>query len=157
MAPAILKAICTGFGSGLSPVMPGTAGSLAALAVWYLLTVNLPIDPALTSLSLVILTVPIGILATNSYLRSSSLDTSDPQEVVIDEWAGLYLTLALTSPNRTGEILIGFLLFRVFDMTKPGPIRVLERLPGSWGVMADDIAAGACSLLTLKLILLLYP
>jgi phosphatidylglycerophosphatase A len=71
-------------------------------------------------------------------------ETEDPRYVVIDELAGILVTMvghAATAPN----LLIGFILFRAFDILKPYPIKKIERLPGAWGIVADDVAAGIFS------------
>ncbi len=69
-------------------------------------------------------------------------DSHDPSEVVIDEVAGMWIAL-LGAPLTAPHLLAAFLLFRLFDVWKPGPIDRLQNLPGGWGVMADDVAAGA--------------
>jgi phosphatidylglycerophosphatase A len=80
----------------------------------------------------------LGVLAAAAY--SSELKKTDPRQVVIDEAAGQFLVFLSITPDWT-LLVIGFLLFRLFDILKPFPIRRLERLPGGWGIMADDIAA----------------
>lgn len=68
-------------------------------------------------------------------------EREDPQSFVVDEWAGFFVALAML-PVGWKSLVFAFFLFRVFDMTKPPPIRQLERLPGAFGIMIDDIAAG---------------
>jgi len=78
---------------------------------------------------------------------------ADPKQIVIDEAIGTLVTflgLSLTCSN----VLIGFLLFRLFDIYKPWPICVIEKLPGTWGIILDDIVAGLCALMVLHLLFL---
>ena len=82
---------------------------------------------------------PIGIPAATIVARESG--RKDPQNVVIDEAAGQWLTLAAAAPDWR-HALAGLLLFRIFDITKPWPARQLEALPAGYGIMLDDLAAG---------------
>lgn len=125
----------TWFGSGLLPWMPGTWGSLAALPAaalihWIFGAWGLMIASVLVSF--------VGVALANAYEQRSG--EKDPQAVVIDEVAGQWLTLV---PLGLGfwPYILGFLTFRIFDTLKPWPIRRFERLPGGWGVMADDLVA----------------
>jgi phosphatidylglycerophosphatase A len=76
----------------------------------------------------------------------------DPRNVVIDEVAGQLATFALVAPATLGLAAAGFVLFRGFDIAKPFPIRRLERLPGGWGIMADDVLAGLYAAVVLWLV-----
>jgi len=131
----IWRIVASFFGLGFFPVAPGTLTSLAIVLLYkYLLHVL-----ALPYLLLIFLLVCVlGVLAAAAY--SSELKETDPRQVVIDEAAGQFLVLLSITPDWT-LLVIGFLLFRLFDILKPFPIRRLERLPGGWGIMADDIAA----------------
>lgn len=128
--------LSTWFGCGLSPIGPGSVGSLAALplaalAVWLGGTLALQIVSAAL--------LAVGIAASDVYARLTGV--KDPDEVVIDEVAGQCLTLVVV-PLAPLPYLAGFLLFRFFDVAKPFPIRWLERnLPGGWGIMFDDTGA----------------
>lgn len=129
----------TWFGVGYLPLAPGTWGSLAALPFALLL---LWIGGGLLLAIAAVVVTALGFWTIHRYLGGQT--RPDPQEVVIDEVAGQWLTLvplALTPLS----FLVGFLVFRLLDTTKPWPIRRLERLPGSLGVMADDLAAGAAA------------
>jgi phosphatidylglycerophosphatase A len=131
----IWRILASFFGLGFFPVAPGTLTSLAIVLLYkYLIHVL-----ALPYLLLIFLLLCVlGVLAAAVY--SSELRKTDPRQVVIDEAAGQLLVLLSISPDWT-LLVIGFLLFRFFDILKPFPIRRLERLPGGWGIMADDIAA----------------
>jgi phosphatidylglycerophosphatase A len=69
-------------------------------------------------------------------------ESSDPQWIVIDEWAGLFVALAGLTPSNWTTAFVAFILFRVFDASKVGPVAWAEQLPGAYGVMADDLVAG---------------
>ena len=134
--PAILLA--TWFGAGLLPKAPGTWGSLAALPFAWV------IHAAYGAAGLAIATVVVfgvGLWASSLYVRRTGI--RDPGAVVIDEVAGQWLTLL---PVGTDPILYaaGFVIFRVADIWKPWPVSWADKsLPGGFGVMADDILAGA--------------
>jgi phosphatidylglycerophosphatase A len=143
--------LATWFGCGLSPIAPGTAGSLAAIAIAYLL----PWPPLAFGIAAVVIT-PIGIWAAG--VTANQLRREDPGLVVIDEVAGQWLTLAGAGTINWKSLLIGFALFRLFDIWKPFPVNRLERLPGGLGIMADDLGAGLYGALVIFVVgrLLLY-
>jgi phosphatidylglycerophosphatase A len=145
--PAVL--LVTGFGSGLSPWAPGTVGSLAALVVWWWLLAPLS---WMTQLVVVAGVFALGTLLTHRVGRR--YDVGDDPAIVIDEFVGLWLAL-LAVPRAWLPAVGGFLLFRLFDIWKPWPVRVADRrVPGALGVMLDDVLAGAMALLVLQLALL---
>jgi len=140
--------VATGFGSGYLPRLPGTAGSFLCLALWYLLG---RFDLHRPYLFLAVVTV-VGTLAIRVCLTSWASEgkiLKDPGFIVIDEWAGMLLSLIPVSPQQPYGALSACLQFRLFDMVKPGPVAWAERLPGEWGIMADDIVAGLLSLAVL--------
>ncbi len=125
----------TALGLGLFPVAPATLASLVAVAVY----APLPMDgdsPAF--LVMVAASLAVGPWACGSLIRE---DDPDPKRAVWDEVAGVWLT-CLFLPKTLPWLAAAFLLFRVLDILKPWPIRRFERLPGGYGIMADDIAAG---------------
>ena len=137
--------LATWAGVGYAPVAPGTCGSLAALATaWLLLRAGLP--PWGLALAAAALFLPACWAA--SVVEQQSGNT-DPGEVVVDEVAGQWLALAAIDPLRWQHWLAAFLLFRFFDIVKPFPIRRFERLPGGYGVLADDAAAGLCAMIVI--------
>lgn len=144
------QCLATWFYSGYSPKMPGTVGSFAALPfIWACLEAGaLPALGLFTMLSLL-----IGLWASKIYMIHRP-ESKDPSEIVIDEVAGQALTILLMIWAVPEWPLwlhfgLGFALFRLFDITKPGPIIWCDRhMPGFWGVMFDDIAAGICAALT---------
>jgi phosphatidylglycerophosphatase A len=137
----------TWFGCGHFPKGPGTAGSLGALLVALpLVYAGLP-SWGFLLLSLVLL-YP-GIAASSSVAIRSGL--KDPQIVVIDEVLGQWITLAGASVLNWKSFLLAFVLFRLFDILKPPPIRRLERIPGGAGIVLDDILAGVYGAIVLAI------
>lgn len=133
--------ISTFFYLGKLPKAPGTWGSLGALLVWSFIPESLFFRFILLSLTLI-----IGFIACGNTLKES--DDPDPSFIVIDEVVGLWITL-LFVPKTIFLFILGFLLFRLFDILKPSFIYSVQSLKGSWGVMLDDILAGVLSLLVL--------
>ncbi len=142
--------IATGLGSGYSPLLSGTAGSFAALALWLVLA---PAEPTLLfQLILILSTIVLGLIATTTLLRHRATQgktdrkAHDPGIVVIDEWAGQFIALSSVAPHQLEFAVVSFIFFRLFDILKPGPIGTAEKLPGAWGIMSDDLLAGAAAL-----------
>jgi phosphatidylglycerophosphatase A len=149
-APKIIRRtphflVASGLLFGCAPKSPGTVGSLGGLLAWYLLaTAGMCLEPH-CDVTLIALVTAIGVWAIGRCLSESAANgapVEDPQFVVIDEWAGLLIPLALTTPDEPALLLAAFVLFRLFDILKPWPVSAAERLPGAWGVMADDLVAG---------------
>lgn len=148
--------IASGFGSGLVSKAPGTVGSAACIAVWALFYKLSLWDSVPSRLVIIAVITSVGVWAINQLIRTHSL-SADPSFVVIDEWAGMLVTLvALPRPSLMG-IFLAFAFFRLFDILKPGPIGWCESLPGAWGVMADDLAAGVCAALCVAVSLSVFP
>ena len=138
--------VATFFGAGLGKPGPGTWGSVAAVLIWA--GVGWGIHPApqillLLLLAGIALTLLLGIPAATIVARESG--RKDPQFVVIDEVAGQWIALIGSHANWR-HALIALLLFRIFDITKPFPVRQLEQLPKGWGIVFDDVAAGLYAL-----------
>jgi phosphatidylglycerophosphatase A len=147
--------IATGAGAGLSPVAPGTAGAIEALAI-FIATSALLANNTRAHLWLLIalnvVTFAVGVWAANRACRICELE--DPGQVVIDEVSGQLIALAplALAPSVVGAVA-AFVLFRLFDIFKPYPIRKLERFRAGWGVMADDGLAGVYAALLVGLAL----
>ncbi len=152
--------IATFFGAGFWKPGPGTAGSIAAAAIWVLtghLTVTSPVattlisnrDLAWITSACALLLLAIAIPAATIVARESG--RKDPQVVVADEAVGQWITL-IGSPAGWEYAVIGLVLFRLFDITKPPPIRKIEHLPDGWGIMLDDVGAGIYALICVQLI-----
>jgi phosphatidylglycerophosphatase A len=144
---SLVRWFCSGCGSGFAAKAPGTCGSVAALIFWWLLA-DLKIVESLSSqLVLVLVTTVVGTTVVSIALKREQ--DEDPQWIVIDEWAGLFVALVGIAPFQIGQVLLVFVLFRVFDASKVGPVGWAERLPRQFGIMADDLVAGALSALVL--------
>jgi phosphatidylglycerophosphatase A len=144
------RLLATGLGSGYSPVVPGTAGSLVALVLYW----PIPLLPPVLQVALVAALALAGIWSAGVVARS--VRDEDPGIVVVDEFAGMWLSL-LFLPLTPFTAAAGFLLFRVLDVVKPFPARQFERLPGGLGIVADDLMAGVYANLLLRLVLYLWP
>jgi phosphatidylglycerophosphatase A len=143
------RAVATTFGLGEVLPAPGTsAGSAPAAAVWLFLALVAHDHLVALGAILVGLASAVGLWASEAEFRR--LGREDPGSVVVDEVAGQWLTLLIAAPTVVQADLLGwcvhvaagFLLFRGFDIVKPGPVRALERIGGGAGIMADDLAAG---------------
>jgi phosphatidylglycerophosphatase A len=150
-APLWATLVATFFGAGRLRPGPGTWGSLATVIVWVLIAHWLPPAWVLpVNLALAIVAICVGIPAATWVSRASGL--KDPQFVVIDETAGQLIAL-LGAPLHWKSLLAGFILFRVFDIVKPPPIRRLEHLPQGTGIVVDDVAAGLYALAVMQVLL----
>ena len=142
----IAKAIATGLYSGYAPAVPGTAGSALCLIIWCLA----PPSGSLGAQTLSTLGIFLaGLVSVRAFLASLEMQKPfgpgkiDPGCVVIDEWLGVWISLLGAHPLEPWSVLTAFALFRIFDIIKPGPVRWAESLPREWGIMSDDIVAGA--------------
>jgi phosphatidylglycerophosphatase A len=146
--------LATGFGAGLSPIAPGTAGSALALAAAWLFAraVNPSHMPSVVAaVGLLTSGLAIAVAAVGISDRVAAfLRRDDPGCIVLDEIAGQLLASAVVplfsypSPRLAAAAWIAsFLSFRLFDVWKPGPIRGWQALPGGRGIVIDDVAAGA--------------
>lgn len=139
-------AACTWFGAGRLRPAPGTWGSIAAGLCAWLALIAVP-APAGRPVLLVatLLVALLGVWAAPAAIRHFGVE--DPPQVVIDEVAGTWLAVACLPAHALAQpllaVVVAVALFRVFDIAKPWPVGWCEHLPGGWGIMADDLAAGA--------------
>jgi phosphatidylglycerophosphatase A len=141
--------LASGFGSGYSPVAPGTAGSLLALVIWWLAPPWWWLRASLLLISLI-----LGIWAAT---KAEKFWGHDNGKIVIDEIAGMWLSL-LFLPKSIPIYLMAFLLFRAMDIIKPLGARQIQKLPGGWGVVADDVLAGIyANILGQAAVMLFWP
>lgn len=145
MYSRIATFISSGLGSGYAPKAPGTFGTVAAAVAWLGMSWGGLVSSQLTHMLCAVLTIVCGTIAIRLSLDSGS--AKDPQWIVIDEWAGLFVALIGTDASVSWQVLLAVILFRIFDISKVGPIRAAERLPGAVGIMADDVVAGGFALL----------
>ena len=150
-APFWATIVATFCGIGRLKPGPGTWGSLATVVLWGLASSRIPIASRtwVTVLAAAAATA-VGIPAATRVARAWC--KKDPQFVVIDEVAGQLVTL-IAVPLAWKSFLAGFILFRVFDILKPFPIRRLERLPEGIGIVVDDLGAGLFALAVMHLLL----
>lgn len=141
-APLFHNFIATGFGSGYSPIAPGTAGALLAMLIWWgysLLFSHCISIPVLTFIVIVVFTFA-GVWSSSVVEKYWG---EDPSRVVVDEMVGTWIALlAVPEGAHWGYMLATFVLFRFFDIVKPLGVRKMESLPSGFGIMADDILAG---------------
>jgi phosphatidylglycerophosphatase A len=149
--------VATFFGAGLGKPGPGTWGSAAALILWAV-SARLfhPTANALRLGLLVLIAFAIALGVPAATIAARESERHDPGFVVIDEVAGQWITL-LGSSVYWKAALLAFFLFRLFDITKPFPVRRLERLPDGWGIVFDDVAAGLYALGVSLLLQRLFP
>lgn len=138
-----------GFGAGLAPVAPGTVGTLVAVPVWWLLA-----QLSITVYCVIVVGMGLaGIWICGKTARD--LNTPDHPGIVWDEIIGYLITMFM-APVSAVWMVIGFLLFRLFDIWKPFPIRWLERrVPGGLGIVLDDVMAGLYAFAVMQALLIL--
>ena len=148
---ALALFIATAAYSGYVPVAPGTAGSVVGVMLFVLMRAT---GRPLLEVAVVIAVVAGGVWAAS--VGERHFGRRDPRTVVIDEVAGMLITLFWLPISWSGAV-IGFVAFRGFDIVKPFPARAAEALPRGWGVMADDVVAGLYAHLTVRLLAWLAP
>lgn len=140
--------IALGFGTGLSPKAPGTLGSLAAAAIWWLLFADLALPAQAAVIAGGFL---LGVWVSNWMIARTGI--TDPGFIVWDEFIGQWLALLLL-PKTLLWYAIGFALFRLFDIVKKGPVGWADkRFKGGFGVMFDDVIAGLLALVSIQLLI----
>ncbi len=141
----ITEIIASCFYIGYIPKAPGTYGSLFALLLisqFNILTQNIAL----------IIFIIIGLIF--STLMEKHTGENDDQRIVIDEFVGMLITFYLVKPELS-YLAIGFILFRLYDIYKPYPIKKIQKLPSGWGIMLDDILAGVYARIVLQIIIFL--
>jgi phosphatidylglycerophosphatase A len=144
----VALALATWFGCGFAPKGPGTAGSLGAIAVMLVMTMGAGWTPRQAMIAAAALLLP-AIWAAGRVAAMKG--NEDPQIVVVDEVVGQWMALSGANAWNWQNVLGAFLLFRLFDIWKPAPVRQLERLHGGVGIVADDLMAGIYAALVLHL------
>lgn len=138
--------LALGFGSGLSPWAPGTMGTVAAIPIWWLLS-QLPLAGYLAATALACV---IGIWICER--AANDFGVHDHPAIVWDEIAGFLITMIL-APTGLLWVLVGFVLFRAFDIIKPWPIGWVDRhVGGGFGIMIDDVIAGVYAACVLQIV-----
>jgi phosphatidylglycerophosphatase A len=145
---SLARFVASGFGSGYAPAAPGTFGSLAGVAIGGAILATRP--------ALLPVAVAVAVIVGFCAIRAAR-GTDDPGWVVIDEIAGQLIALLPLARAAPWGMALAFLLFRLFDITKPGPIGWLDRRHDAAGVMGDDLAAGAVAALVVWAASLVAP
>ena len=136
-----------GFGAGLSPIAPGTMGTLIAIPIFLLLATFSPV------IYLILVFIMFFVGCWSSSLTAEALGVHDHPGIVIDEIVG-YLITMIFIPITWYWVILGFLLFRLFDIWKPWPISIADRqVKGGLGIMLDDVLAALYSLLSLHIVI----
>ena len=136
---------------GYVPIAPGTFGSAVGLALFALIRWS---GSSAIELGVIVLLFVLGVWSGNA--AEKHFGRVDPGPVVLDEVAGMLITLALLPVNIYGAI-VGFLIFRLFDVVKPWPANRLEALPGGLGMMADDAMAGIYGNVAMRVLIAVLP
>lgn len=161
---SLAVAIATGLGLGFIPVGPGTFGSLLGVAICYGLIARFKFTPEILQQAILVVSVVLSIVGIWASARAERIfDRKDASQIVIDEVCGQLISYAFLAAalGRIGgdwrlALVIGFVLFRLFDIAKPYPIRRLESIGPGLGVMADDILAGVYAAVALSWILAFF-
>jgi phosphatidylglycerophosphatase A len=132
------KMIASLFGVGYFPVFPGTIASLVTAAIAFVLAMNYDIK-LVWDIEIFFVLLLLGLLSGYDLVKFKNI--KDPKWFVMDEVAGMWLSLIALPKDNVWVVLIAFALFRVFDITKPWLIRKVEKLPGATGIMFDDVLA----------------
>lgn len=134
-------------GTGYVPILPGTAGTLTGVIIYLIFRKIGIFSEPLSYLIMLAVFIGAGVWISgrcNQYLKGN-----DNSSIVIDEVGGFLITM-FALPFSMRFLLLGFILFRTFDIVKPFKIEKIQKLPGGWGIMADDIAAGVLANLVLQ-------
>mgnify|MGYP003386587216 FL=1 len=143
-----IQFLALGFGSGLAPKAPGTFGTLAAIPVFLLLTMLMP-SPLPYALAVIVLGIA-GIYICGK--AADDVGVHDHPAIVWDEFVGFFITMFMV-PVSWQSIIVGFILFRIFDIFKPWPISFIDKkMTGGLGIMFDDVVAGIFALAIMQLI-----
>lgn len=137
--------IATVGGIGYIPYVPGTAASVVGLGIVWILS-------AASFQQVMGCLVAIVLALWSAGPTAKAMGTTDPHHIVIDEVAGMMVGVALL-PVQWKIYLAAFILFRLLDVIKPFPLRRLEKLPGSWGILLDDLGAGLLTQLILRFLM----
>ena len=153
----LLAALASALGLGYAPVAPGTAGTLLGVAIHVAIGLALPASLRLPALAICLVAVSAAAVPLASWAESH-WGAKDPGRFALDEVAGYLLVPVLA---HSGSLVLNcvwaFVLFRVFDIAKPPPARGLERVRGGWGVLLDDLVAGAYAGVVINVVSVVAP
>lgn len=150
------EAIATFFYAGYAPRAPGTAGAFLAALICLPVFLFIPLPRQYAAIGMLALLALLGNAFSAGWARAR-FGKSDPPQMVVDEALGMFVTVLFMPAVHPAVVLVGgFVLFRVFDIAKPFPVRQAERLPGWTGIAVDDLAAGVLANLVLRIGLICY-
>jgi len=153
----VFAALSTALGLGYAPVAPGTAGTLLGVGIHVAVALSLPAGPRLPVLTICFVAACAACVPLANWAETY-WGKKDPGRFVLDEVAGYLLVLLLArSGGLTLHVIWAFVLFRIFDIVKPPPARSLEEVRGGWGVLLDDLVAGAYAGLVLNVLAIVVP
>lgn len=147
--------ISTLFGTGYFPKMPGTAGTLIAALVYLLLPVKL-FSSIENNVIFLICVLILSLIAVFFISKAEKKLGHDSNKIVLDEFMGYFIAVVFL-PKTVLIAIFAFILFRFFDIFKPEPVNVLQKLPAGWGVMADDLMAGVYTNISLQMLTRFFP
>ena len=156
------KIAASGLGTGYLPVAPGTWGSAAACALYLVIAAACAVPPAATAATMALLAViaSVGCVALGDFAEKA-FGKKDPSQCTLDEWAGQAVALCLlpSAPSWGAHLAVvaaAFLAFRFFDIVKPAPAGMSQKLRAGWGIVCDDLVAGIYANLLCQVILRLW-
>jgi phosphatidylglycerophosphatase A len=147
--------ISTLFGTGYFSKIPGTAGTLIAALVYLLLPIKL-FDNLENNVIFLIWILILSLIAVFFISKAEKKLGHDSNKIVLDEFMGYFIAVVFL-PKTVLIAIFAFILFRFFDIFKPEPVNVLQKLPAGWGVMADDLMAGVYTNISLQMLTRFFP
>ncbi len=150
----IHKIITTGLGTGYAPIAPGTAGSILGILLFWLLNYllsSLNIDSQIILLLNLFTIIFVLLIGVYSIKKVHAVWEHDASKIVVDEVVGVWIAV-FAMPFEWQYYLYALILFRFFDIAKPLFIRKLDKMPGDWSVMLDDVVAGVYSLIVIQVL-----
>lgn len=147
--------ISTLFGTGYFPKAPGTAGTLIAALVYLLLPVKL-FDSLENNVLFLVCILTLSLISVIFISKAEKKLGHDNNKIVLDEFLGYFIAVVFL-PKTALIAIFAFILFRFFDIFKPEPVNVLQKLPAGWGVMADDMMAGVYTNISLQILIRFFP
>lgn len=147
--------ISTLFGAGYFPKAPGTAGTLIATLVYLLLPPKL-FGSLENNIIFLICVLIVSLISVFFISKAEKKLGHDNNKIILDEFLGYFIAVVFL-PKTVLIAVFAFILFRFFDISKPEPVNVLQKLPAGWGVMADDLMAGVYTNISLQILIRVFP
>ena len=147
--------ISTLFGVGYFPKAPGTVGTLIATLVYLLLPVKL-FGSLENNIIFLICVLTLSLISVFFISKAEKKLGHDNNKIILDEFLGYFIAVVFL-PKTVLIAVFALILFRLFDISKPEPVNVLQKLPDGWGVMADDLMAGVYTNISLQILIRVFP